>query len=355
MKKVVCILVFLIAFSFLLTGCSKKQETKSESIETETSVATVKKPEEMVYAIVTKSEGNRYNELEAEGYQKVIEEFGATCIVAHPKSTTAMEQVRLIEKLIEEDVDAITVAANDADALDDVLKKAQEEGILITTVDSNVNPDYTSLFINQVDTKTLAQTLLDAVYDISGGSGQWAILSASSMAPNQTAWIKQMKDLMKEDEKYKKLDLVEIAYGDDLDQLSKNQATAILQTYQDLKVICAPTTVGCRAAAEVVADTETKCLVTGLGLPSEMDDYIADEGPCPYMYIWDSEQVGELAAYATLALMKDELVGMEGHSFTAGDLGKFTVQENEDGGAEIVAGMLLRINKNNIDHWKNVM
>lgn len=354
MKKILGLLTYLAVGMFAFSGCGQEAGPEAEEVPV---VRETKAPEDMVYAIVTKSEGNRYNELQAEGYQKVIEESGAKCVVAHPKSTTAKEQVRLIERLIEADVDAITIAANDADALDDVLERAQEAGILITTVDSNVNPKYTSLFINQVDTKTVAETLLDAVLDISGGSGEWAILSASSMAPNQTAWIQAMRDLMKEEDKYKKLDLVEIAYGEDLEQLSKDQTASLLQMYQDLKVICAPTTVGCHAAAEAVAetDTETECMVTGLGLPSELADYVSEDGPCPYLYIWDSEQVGELAAYATLALMSDELTGTPGQAFTAGELGKFEVQENEDGCAEIVAGSLMRISEQNIDYWKDIM
>lgn len=351
MKKISRLWIYLTIVMLAFSGCGQDDVPE---IEEAMVVREPKAPEDMVYAIVTKSEGNRYNELQAEGYQKVIEESGAKCVVAHPKSTTAKEQVRLIESLIEDEVDAITIAANDADALDDVLKAAREAGILITTVDSNVNLEYTSLFINQVDTKTVAETLLDAVLDISGGSGEWAILSASSMAPNQTAWIRAMRDLMKED-KYKKLDLVEIAYGEDLEQLSRDQTASLLQMYQDLKVICAPTTVGCRAAAGVVADTETKCMVTGLGLPSEMADYVSEKGSCPYLYIWDSERVGELAAYATLALMSGELKGEPGQSFTAGKLGRFEVQEKEDGCAEIIAGSLKCINEKNIDYWRDIM
>ena len=354
MRKILGLLTYLAVVIYVFSGCGQEAEPEAQK----TTVVRERKPwEDMVCAIVTKSEGNRYNELQAEGYEKVIEESGAKCVVAHPKSTTAKEQVRLIEQLIEADVDAITIAANDADALDDVLKTAREAGILITSVDSNVNPEYTSLFINQVDTGTVAETLLDAVWEISGGSGEWAILSASSMAPNQTAWIQAMRDLMKEEEKYEKLDLVEIAYGEDLEQLSRDQTASLLQMYQDLKVICAPTTVGCRAAAEVAADMdiETECMITGLGLPSEMADYVSEEGPCPYLYIWDSERVGELAAYATLALMSDELTGTPGQTFTAGKLGKFEVQENEDGCAEIIAGSLMRIHEGNIDYWKDVM
>ena len=51
---------------------------------------------------------------------------------------------------------------------------------------------------------------------------------------------------------------------------STDQTAALLQNYPDLKVICAPTTVGIAAAAKYLQDNESACKLTGLGLPSEM-------------------------------------------------------------------------------------
>ena len=49
---------------------------------------------------------------------------------------------------------------------------------------------------------------MDAVKDLAGGEGQWAILSATSQASNQNAWIAAMKEVM-EGEDYAGLELVE--------------------------------------------------------------------------------------------------------------------------------------------------
>ena len=82
-------------------------------------------------------------------------------------------------------------------------------------------------------------------------------LSATSQAANQNAWIDAMKTIMESDEKYSKLDLVEVAYGDDEPQKSTDQTTALLEKYPDLKVICAPTTVGIAAAAKYLQDEKS--------------------------------------------------------------------------------------------------
>ena len=57
--------------------------------------------------------------------------------------------------------------------------------------------------------------------------------------------------------KYGKLNLVEVAYGDDEQQKSTDQTQALLSKYPNLKVICAPTTVGIMAAGKVLQDKKS--------------------------------------------------------------------------------------------------
>ena len=213
------------------------------------------------------------------------------------------------------------------------------------------NADSRQVFVNQAGTVAVGQALLDAVLDIAGGEGQWAILSATSQAANQNAWIDAMKTIMESDEKYSKLDLVEVAYGDDEPQKSTDQTTALLEKYPDLKVICAPTTVGIAAAAKYLQDEKSTCKLTGLGLPSEMVEYTGadDEHSCPYFYLWDMQGLGKLSAYATISLVKGDITGALDETFTAGDLGEYTITEADDGGTEIVLGQPLEFNSDNIE------
>ena len=53
--------------------------------------------------------------------------------------------------------------------------------------------------------------------------------------------------------------------------------------------------------------------LTGLGLPSEMSEYIGDddEHSCPYMFLWNPEDVGKLSAYTSIALVKGDITGAE--------------------------------------------
>lgn len=301
-------------------------------------------------ALVGKSAGNAFFEIAASSFKDTVEAEGGTVEVVYPEAATADAQIKVLDNLISQDFDAICIAANDVNALQAKLEEAMDAGIKVSSFDSAPNKDSRQVFVNQAGTQQVGQALMDAVYDISGGEGQWAILSATSQAANQNAWIDVMKSVM-EDDKYSKLELVEVAYGDDEPQKSTDQTAALLEKYPDLKVICAPTTVGIASAAKYLQDNGSACKLTGLGLPSEMLEYTGDddEHSCPYFYLWDMQGLGTLSAYTTAALVKGDITGALDETFTAGDLGEYTITEADDGGTEVVLGEPLQFNSDNIE------
>ena len=285
-----------------------------------------------------------------DAFKETAEAEGATVDVVYPEAATADAQIKVLDNLISQQPDAICISANDVNALQAKLEEAMDAGIKVSSFDSAPNKDSRQVFVNQAGTQAVGQALMDAVLDISGGEGQFAILSATSQSANQNAWIDAMKSIMEGDEKYSKLELVEVAYGDDEPQKSTDQTAALLQNYPDLKVICAPTTVGIAAAAKYLQDNDSACKLTGLGLPSEMQEYTGDDDAhsCPYFYLWDMEGLGKLSAYATMALVKGDITGAEDETFTAGDMGEFTITKADDEGTEIVLGEPLQFTPDNV-------
>ena len=305
----------------------------------------------MKIALVGKSAGNAFFEIAAASFVDAIESEGGTVEVVYPETATADAQIRVLDNLINQDFDAICISANDVNALQAKLEEAMDAGIKVSSFDSAPNKDSREVFVNQAGTVAVGQALIDAVYDIAGGEGQWAVLSATSQAANQNAWIDAMKAIMESDEKYAGLELVEVAYGDDEPQKSTDQTQALLDKYPDLKVICAPTTVGIAAAAKLLQDNGSATKLTGLGLPSEMLEYTGDDDAhsCPYFYLWDMQGLGKLSGYATIALVNGDITGALDETFTAGDLGEYTITEADDGGTEIVLGLPLEFNSENIE------
>lgn len=228
-KKILAVIICFTMVSSVLIGCGPTSETFQTSEvgtevteETEAPGETAEKEEGTVktYAIVPKSAGNPYNEKEVEGFVRIIEANGGKAVVNYPEEATADAQISVINSLISQGVDSIAVAANDANALQAVLMDAMEAGIKVSTVDSDAAADSRMTFANQAGVKQIGQALSDAVWDIAGGEGQWAIVSATSQATNQNSWIDAMKEIMGSDSKYSKLELVDIQYGDDEPELS---------------------------------------------------------------------------------------------------------------------------------------
>ena len=352
-KRIIALAIGIIMILSVLVSCGQQANTPDET------KGGTPDASGMVCALVTKSAGNPYNEKEAEGFEEIMKAEKVEYVIQHPESATAEAQIAVIESLISQGVSSIAVAANDANALSAVLQDAASKGIKICTLDSDVDPASRLTFCNQAGVQEVGQALVDAVYDLTGGEGQYAILSATSQATNQNAWIDAMKDISAKDDKYSKIELVEVAYGDDENQKSTDQTQALLAKYPDLKVICAPTTVGIAAAAKVLQDQGSKVKLTGLGLPSEMAEYIGDDDAhsCPYMFLWNPIDLGRLAAYTSIALVKGEITGAIGETFKAGDMenSPYTLTAVGDTEySEIILGPPFKFDPSNIEEWKVV-
>jgi len=304
------------------------------------------------YAFVFKNTGNPYGEKMNEGFKKAVEELGGEAILRSPDQPTAEGQIQIIEQLITQNVAGIVIAGNDFDALQPVLKKAMDKGIKVASADSSVNADSRMIHINQANPERIGRVQIQAVSEMIGGEGQIAVLSATSQASNQNLWIEWMKKEL-EDPKYSKIELVKVAYGDDLRDKSVAETEALLKSYPDLKGIIAPTTVGIAAAGKVLTDKglKDKVKLTGLGLPSEMASYI-ESGVSPWMYLWNPIDVGYGAGYAIHELVEGK-EGKVGEKFDLGDLGEIEVVEDGDG-TQIMLGDPFKFDQSNIAEWKDV-
>lgn len=306
------------------------------------------------YAIIVKNAGNPYNEKEMEGFKNAMEEIGGEAILKAPAEPTAMAQIQMINQLIAQRVDAIAIAGNDYDALEPALKKAMKRGIKVLSLDSAVNPDSRMVHVNQADPELIGRVEIQAISEMIGGEGQIAVLSATSQANNQNTWIRWMKKEL-EKPKYDDVELVKVAYGDDLRDKSVAETEALLKSYPNLKGIIAPTTVGIAAAGKVLTDKGLKDEVelTGLGLPSEMAEYI-ENGVCQWMYLWNPIDVGYLAGYAAEALVSGDITGEAGETFEAGRMDEKKITEAKSGGTEILLGAPFKFDQSNIEKWKKI-
>jgi rhamnose transport system substrate-binding protein len=279
---------------------------------------------EVSITMLPKNLGNPYFEASTAGAQEAADELGATVEEVGPDAASPDAQVPFINTAAQQGVSALVVSANDPTAIGDALEEARSAGTKVVTFDSDTEPQFRDLFINQASPEGIADKQLELIADQIGGEGEIAILSASANATNQNAWIALMEEKLASD--YPDIELVETVYGDDDDQTSFDKTAALLQSHPDLKGIVSPTTVGIAAAARYVSTSEYKgkVAVTGLGTPSGMREYVED-GTVEAFALWNPNDLGYLATQAAAALVAGDITGEEGETFTAGRLGEFTV------------------------------
>ena len=310
---------------------------------------------EVRHAAVFKATGNPYFERMYSGFTDAMLELGYDIIHRSPATPTPEGQIQIIEQLIAQRVSSIGIAANDFDALQPALTRARNAGIRVYSFDSAVNPASRDVHVEQADASAIGRTLMEAAWELSGGSGEFAILSATSTATNQNAWIEVMQNELRTNRRYANMNLVRIAYGDDLRDRSTSETQALLASFPNLRVIVAPTTVGIAAAARVVTDQGLigRVHVTGLGLPSEMAEYI-ENGSCAFMFLWNPIDLGYLGGYVAAALVSGRITGRIGDRLTAGRLGNYEVTAHPDGGTQVLLGPPFRFDRSNIAMWRTV-
>ena len=298
-------------------------------------------------AFLPKQLNNPYSDIEVGGGKAALDELKGAYKLVGPNDASASSQVSYINTLIQQQQDVIGIAANDPNAVCPSLNQARSAGVKVVTFDSDSAKDCRDLFINQASTQGIGEQLAKQAKDLSGGSGEIAVLSATPNATNQNAWIQVLQQQLAKPE-YANLKLDKIAYGNDDDQKSFQEAQGLLQSFPNLKVIVSPTTVGIAAAARYVSSSsyKGKVAVTGLGTPNQMKDYVKD-GTVTEFALWNPGDLGYLAAYAAKALIDGTITGKEGDSFKAGTLGTFKVGAN----GTVLLGDPFKFNKDNIDQF----
>jgi len=298
-------------------------------------------------AFLPKQVNNPYETLVDNAGISGAREFSGQAKEVGPSDASASSQISYLNTLIQQQQDAILIAANDPNAVCGPLKQAMSRKIAVVTYDSDAAKECRDVFINQASSEQIGRSEIQVMSELVGGKGKIAILSATANATNQNTWIKFMKDELKKPA-YAGLKLVKVAYGDDDDQKSFQQTQGLLRAYPDLKGIIAPTTVGIAAAARYISGSQYKgkVEVSGLGTPNQMRKFVKD-GTVHKFELWDPQDLGYLAAYAAASLASGQITGAQGEKFKAGKLGERAI--GVDG--EVILGPPTVFDKDNIDNY----
>lgn len=298
----------------------------------------------LVVAMMPKAKGNAYFLSCKAGADKAAKELGVTLLFDGPTDSNAAKQNEIVENWITLGVDVIAVAAENKEGISTALRKAQKQGIKVVTYDADAMTDARSFFVNQATPQGIGYGLMDEAARLTNQEGEFAIITATLTAANQREWQRYIEERLKE--KYPKMKLVAVRPSDDLKDKAQSEATALMSANPNLKLIMAICTPGVPGAAEAVkqAGKTGKVKVIGLGLPNENKRYV-HEGVTDSVVLWNTESLGYLSIYASVALAKGELKA-GATSIKAGTLGTFEIK-----GDNILLGKPFVFNKDNIDQF----
>jgi rhamnose transport system substrate-binding protein len=269
----------------LMAGCSRKEEAP----------ATAGESSRVRIGLVAKSLGNGFFDAVDKGAQEAGREVGAEVIFVGPTTPTAEGQIETLNSLIAQRVDAIAVSANDPDALVPTLKKARDRGIKVISYDSAVGPPGRDAHLAPSSDPLIGETVVALAAELSPqvdgkATGKFAVVSATPTSTNQNSWLAEMRRVLPQ---YPGLEMVAVAYGDDVSDKSYREAVALLKQHPDLAVLVSISSVGIVASARAVEDQGLagRVKVTGLGLPSELAGYV-QKGVVPRFAIWNPIDLG---------------------------------------------------------------
>ncbi len=237
-----------------------------------------------------------------EGGKAAADEFGGEFLYVGATQANAAEQVRLMENLISQGVDAISVSVLDEASINPVIARAKQQGIAVYTSDSDAPNSERELYVAQARNQDLGYTLIDQLAAQIGESGKIGIVSGESTATNLNTWISFMEERVNQE--YPDIEIVDIRYtsgGSSEDAL--RQAQELMTRYPDIEglVAVASTTVPGVARAVEQAGRVGEVAVIGYGSPNTVRPYI-ESGAMAESILWDPRALGYLTHWAGIQL-----------------------------------------------------
>lgn len=286
----------------MLAGCggdsnSTKEEKKEEKTETNEGGSS-ESSDKLKIAFVPQLIGIPYFTAMEEGGKKAAEDLGVEFLYTGATQANAAEQVKIMDSLIKQGVDAISLSVLDSSSTNPYIEKAQEAGIPVYTSDSDAPDSTREFYVAQALDEDLGRTLMDRLAAQIDEKGQIGIVSGESTATNLNTWISFMEEQQKE--KYPDIEIVDIRYtqGGSSEQALK-QAQELMTRYPDLKglVAVASSTIPGVAQAVQQEGKAGQVKVIGYGSPATVKPFM-DEGVMEESILWDAYELGYLTVWA---------------------------------------------------------
>jgi ABC-type sugar transport system substrate-binding protein len=249
-----------------------------------------------------------FNAMEAGG-NKAAADLGVEFVYTGPVDANPVDQLQIVQNLIDQGVNAISISVLDASAIAPVVEAAKAKGIKLFTSDSDAPESGREVYVAQATDEGLGTSIIDELVKRVGEDAKVGIVSGEATASNLNAWIGFMQKQAAA--KYPKLQLLEPQYAGGTAQRAAQIAGDLMTANPDLKAIIAVASSTCPGVAQAIETAGKIGTVLGTGYcsPNTARSYLKS-GAFGFTILWDPGQLGYLTVWAGKQLL-------DGKSFEA--------------------------------------
>ena len=248
-------------------------------------------------AFVPQLVGIPYFDAMEAGGKKAAEALGVEFIYSGPVDTNPVDQLQIVQNLINQGVDAVSVSVLDASSIAPVVEAAKAKNVKLFTSDSDAPDSGRALYVAQATDEGLGNSIIDEMVKRVGEDGKIAIVSGEATASNLNAWIGFMQARAKE--KYPNVTLLEPQFAGGTAQRAAQISTDLMAANPDLKGIIAVASTTCPGVAQAIETAGKIGTVIGAGYcsPNTARAYLKS-GSFGYSVLWDPAELGYLTVWA---------------------------------------------------------
>jgi ribose transport system substrate-binding protein len=240
------------------------------------------------------------------GADKAGEEAGAQILWNGPaKETDVAGQIAIIEDFVTQKVDAIVMAATDANALVVTIQKADAAGIPVITIDSGVNSDLPKSLV-ATDNEKGASEAAHQLAKLIGGAGKVGLVPFVKGAATSDQREKGFKEGLKA---HPELQLVSTLYSDSQSDTAMRKTEDMLTANPDLAGIFAASEPGGIGVAQVLKSRGKAGQVKLVAFDASAHQIKAlEEGTIQALIVQNPFQMGYQGVQAALKAKRGEPV-----------------------------------------------
>jgi simple sugar transport system substrate-binding protein len=231
-----------------------------------------------------------FNRME-EGIERFSEDTGHTTFLQGPPQADAALQVQIIEDLIAQNVDAITVVPFSPESLEPVLKRAMDRGIVVVSHEAS-NQQNVHYDVEAFSNADYGARIMDALAECMNEEGQYAVFVGSLTSKTHNEWVDAA--IARQKEAYPNMELVGSKNeSNDDQQVAYTKAQELLRAYPNIKGFqgsASTDTAGIGLAVEQRGLEDRTC-VMGTSLPSVSGQYL-ETGAVDRIFFWDPADAG---------------------------------------------------------------